>query len=146
MRVACFLLLLGISRVSFAQSNYATLVGTIYDPQSKAVPGATIQITSSGTRASRKVTSNDLGIFRITGLLPDEYELEVTASGFASVKQTLRLEVGQQLTLDFNLKLDSVATTIEVGAVEPCLAKIPFAPITRDDPFLMTDRGRLIAG
>ena len=42
----------------------------------------------------------------------------MTASGFASIKQTLRLEVGQQLTLDFSLRLASVTTTVEVGAVD----------------------------
>jgi hypothetical protein len=50
MKLSCFLLLIVISSVSFPQSNYAALVGTIYDPQGKAVPGATVQITSAGTR------------------------------------------------------------------------------------------------
>src|SRR6266545_1150718 len=118
MKMACFLLLTVISPSRFAQSNYAALVGTVSDPQSRPLPGATVQITSASTQAIRKVTSNELGIYRVTGLLPGEYGLEVTASGFASIKQTLRLEVGQQLTLDFSLKLASVTTTIEVGAVD----------------------------
>src|SRR5215471_635463 len=118
MKMACFLLLMTISATSFAQSNYAALVGTVSDPQSRSIPGATVQITSSGTQAIRKVNSNELGIYRITGAPPGEYELEATASGFASVKKTLRLEVGQQLTLDLSLKLASVTTTIEVGAVD----------------------------
>lgn len=118
MKVIFLLSLITISTTSFAQSNYAALVGAISDPQNRPLPGATVQITSAGTQAIRKVTSNEVGIFRITGLLPGEYELEVTASGFASIKQTLRLEVGQQLRLDYSLKLASVTTTIEVGAVD----------------------------
>ena len=95
MKMACFFLLALISPSVFAQSNYAALVGTVSDPQNRPLPGATVQITSAGTRAIRKVTSNELGIYRATGLLPGEYEIEVTVSGFASIKQTLRLEVGQ---------------------------------------------------
>ncbi len=64
------------------------------------------------------MVSNEFGINQVTGLLPGDYELEVTVSGFATLKQALRLEVGQQLTLDFNLKLASVTTTIEIGAVD----------------------------
>src|SRR5215470_772859 len=118
MKMACFLLLIAFSPAIFAQSNYATLVGTVSDPQNRPLPGATVQITSAGTQAIRKVASNEFGIYRVTGLLPGDYELEVTLSGFASMKQSLRLEVGQQLTLDVSLKLASVTTTIEVGAVD----------------------------
>ncbi len=125
MKVIFLLLLITISTASFAQSNYAALVGVISDPQNRPLPGATVQITSTGTQAIRKVTSNELGIFRITGLLPGEYELEVTASGFASIKQTLRLEVGQQLTLDYSLKLASVTTTIEVVRWTSSAQRIP---------------------
>jgi Carboxypeptidase regulatory-like domain len=118
MKLACFLLLIAFSTVSFAQSNYATLVGTVSDPQNRPLPGATVQLTSAGTQAIRKVVSNEFGIYRVTGLLPGDYELEVALTGFSSLKQSLRLEVGQQLTLDVDLKLASVTTTIEVGAAD----------------------------
>jgi Carboxypeptidase regulatory-like domain len=83
MKLACFLLLIAFSTVSFAQSNYATLVGTVYDPQNRPLPGVTVQITSADTQAIRKVVSNEFGIYRVTGLLPGDYELEVTVTGFA---------------------------------------------------------------
>src|SRR5262245_19206297 len=118
MKLACFLLLIAFSTVSFAQSNYSTLVGTVSDPQNRPLPGATVQLTSAGTQAIRKVVSNEFGIYRVTGLLPGEYELQVSVTGFATMKQSLRLEVGQQLTLDVNLKLASVTTTVEVGAAD----------------------------
>src|SRR5262245_54451305 len=118
MKLACFLLLIAFSTVSYAQSNYATLLGTVSDPQNRPLPGVTVQITAAGTQAIRKVVSNEFGIYRLTGLLPGDYELQTTVTGFASVKQTLRLEVGQHLTLDLNLKLASVTTTIEVGAAD----------------------------
>src|SRR5215470_19331880 len=118
MKMASFLLLITISATSFAQSNYATLVGTVSDPQNRPLPGAAVQLTSAGTQAIRKVVSNEFGLYRVTGLLPGDYELEVTLSGFASMKQSLRLEVGQQLTLDVSLRLASVTTTIEIGAAD----------------------------
>jgi Carboxypeptidase regulatory-like domain len=116
MKMVFILLLISISPSAFAQSNYAVLGGTVSDPQNRTIAGATVQITSVSTQAVRKVVSNEFGIFQITGLLPGDYELSVQAQGFASVKQPLRLEVGQQLTLDVSLKVASVGDIIEVGA------------------------------
>lgn len=106
--------LLLISLSAFGQSNYAVLGGTVVDPQQRVIMGATVQLTSLGTHAVRRVISDEQGIFQITGLQPGDYELNVEAKGFASLSQTLRLEVGQQLTLDVSLKLSSVGSTVEV--------------------------------
>ena len=65
--------------------------------------------------------SNDQGIFEITGLQPGEYELRVDAPGFASLTQSLRLEVGQQMTLNLGLKVASVRNVVEVGGIAPAL-------------------------
>ncbi|HKX32180.1 MAG TPA: carboxypeptidase regulatory-like domain-containing protein [Blastocatellia bacterium] len=115
-KIFLFLLLATLSTSALAQSNYAALNGTISDPQNRPIAGATVQITSVGTQAVRQAVSNEYGIFQITSLLPGDYEINVQSPGFALMKQSLRLEVGQQLTLDLNLKLSSVSTTMEVGA------------------------------
>src|SRR6266480_6079728 len=98
----------------FAQSNYASLSGTIFDPQKQVIPGASVHLTSVSTSAVRQVSSNDQGIFQINGLLPDAYKLTVQAPGFALFTETVRLEVGQQMTLDVNVKLSSLSTTVQV--------------------------------
>ncbi len=108
------LLLALSSGPSFAQSNYASLSGTVYDPQHQAIPGAAVQLTADSTHAVRQVSSNDQGIFQITGLLPDLYQISVQASGFALLNQSVRLEVGQPTTLDIDLKLSSLNTTVQV--------------------------------
>src|SRR4051794_20319878 len=96
------------------QSNYASLSGTIFDPQRQAVPNASVQLTSTTTRAVRQVTSNEQGIFQITGLLPEEYKLNVQATGFSAVTQKVHLEVGQQTTCDVTLRLTSLTGTVNI--------------------------------
>jgi hypothetical protein len=108
-----FLLLASLS--AMGQSNYAVLGGTIIDPQQRAIVGADVQLTSVTTRAERHAVANDQGIFQINGLLPGEYELAIRSTGFAPLARTLRLEVGQQLSLDLNLKIASVVGTVEVS-------------------------------
>src|SRR5256886_9718047 len=96
------------------QSNYASLSGTIFDPQRQAIPAASIQLISTSTRAVRQVTSNEQGIYQITALLPEEYKLNVQASGFSASNQTVHLEVGQQTTCDVTLQLTSLTGTVTI--------------------------------
>ena len=108
------LLLSSITFTVIAQSNYASLSGTVYDPQHHAIPGAAVQLTADSTHAVRQVVSNEQGIFQITGLLPDQYKVSVQAPGFALFNQSVRLEVGQATTLDVDLALSSLSTTVRV--------------------------------
>jgi hypothetical protein len=108
------LLLFVIAFPVFAQSNYGSVSGTIFDPQHQAIPGASVQLTSDSTHATRQATSNEQGIFQITGLLPDLYKVTVQAPGFALFNGSVRLEVGQPTTLDVDLKLSSLSTTVQV--------------------------------
>lgn len=96
------------------QSNYASLSGTVFDPQRRAIPDASIQLVSSSTHAVRQVTSNEQGIYQITALLPEEYKLNVQAAGFLAFTQTVHLEVGQQLTHDVTLQLTSLTGTVKI--------------------------------
>jgi hypothetical protein len=115
------LLLLLVCVSAFGQSNYAALGGTVTDPQGKPFVGAGLQLTASSTQAVRRSSSNDQGMFEITGLLPGDYELMVQASGFATLTQLLSLEVGQQMVLTLSLKIASVRDVVEVGDVAPAL-------------------------
>jgi Carboxypeptidase regulatory-like domain len=102
--------------ILFGQSNYATLSGNVLDAQGAAVSGAEVRLTASGTGAERLVNSNEAGLFQVPGLPPGEYQITVKKDGFAEFKQTLRLEVGQQSSLDVKLALASVSNKVEVGA------------------------------
>ena len=119
MKMAWVFVLLLASLPAFGQSNYAELSGTVLDPERAAIVGASIQLTSLSTQAERIVSSNEHGIFQIPGLLPGDYKLIVKAPGFAESNQSLRLEVGQQLSLNITLQLGSVASALDVtGAAE----------------------------
>jgi len=110
------LLVLVLSITVNAQSNYASLSGTVSDPQQKVLAGCNVQLASNSTGASRQAVTNDEGVFQITGLLPGDYNLTVQSSGFATINQKLTLEVGQSMNLDLSLKVASVNTVVDVNA------------------------------
>jgi hypothetical protein len=116
------LLVLGFFAVSaFGQSNYAVITGTVTDPQHLPVVGAAIQLTAASTGAVRHVVTDQRGLFEASALLPDDYELTIEAPGFAPDQQSVRLEVGQKLTVAVGLTLGSVKQGVNVSATNEVL-------------------------
>jgi carboxypeptidase family protein len=110
------LFFLSFSAAAFCQSNYGVITGTVSDVQHLRVATATIELKAAGTGAVRHLVTNDQGLFEAPALLPDDYELAVEAPGFATSKQTVRLEVGQRLAVDIMLKIGSVSEGVKVSA------------------------------
>jgi hypothetical protein len=112
--VSILLCALVISAPAFAQSNYATVSGTVRDSQSLPVAHASVTFKAFSTGATRAVTSNESGFFSVPALLPDDYDVTSTASGFAPMVKSLHVEVGQQLSFDIALKVGAVQEGVNV--------------------------------
>ena len=114
---ACLLLALVPSH---AQSNYAVVRGSVLDPQHRPVAGARIHLTSTDTGAQREVVANGSGLYEIAGIQPGSYELTVDSSGFQPARQKLNLEVGQQATVDLDMRVggDQQSIVVEASAAE----------------------------
>src|SRR5579859_1812230 len=97
-----------------AQSNLATLGGSVEDQQSRPVTGATLQLKAVATGETRAATVNSDGLYEIAGLRPGAYQLQIRASGFAPVDRTVQLEVGQQMRLDLTLNVGEKRETLDV--------------------------------
>src|SRR4030088_3591013 len=117
MRILVTLLcLLWVMVAALAQSNFAVVTGTVTDSQSLPVVGATVHFTAMSTGAIRVLTTNDRGLFSAPALPPDDYELTTESTGFAAVKQSLHLEVGEKLAIEIGLKVGAVKEGVQVNA------------------------------
>ena len=116
----CFLLL-ALVLPAIAQSNYATVTGTVRDAQGLPVARATIHFKAVSTGATRVVVTDDRGLFSAAALLPDDYELTTEAAGFATATQALRLEVGGKVAIDIGLKVGTVKEGVQVSAAADVL-------------------------
>ena len=113
--IASLCLAVGLATAN-AQSNYAVVRGSIFDPQHHAVAGAHIHATETSTGAQREVVSNATGLYEIAGLHPGAYTLVVDSPGFSQARQTIDLEVGQQATLDVDLRVTGDKQDVIVAA------------------------------
>lgn len=102
---------------AFAQLQSGRIVGTIYDPNKAAVPGARVTVKDTATNISRQVTTNDAGDYVVTPLNPGVYSVSATAPGFeTTVRSGIELVVGQGGRVDLDLKLGATNTEVEVTA------------------------------
>jgi hypothetical protein len=113
-RFVLLLLVLGLALPLLAQSNYGVISGTVTDAQRLPIPNAEVRVISASTGAERKVVTGQAGLFEAPALLPGEYVLQTTVPGFAALSQHVRLEVGQKLELELNLKVGPVEQGVDV--------------------------------
>src|ERR1700687_4358763 len=100
-------LALGLLRCAplYAQVAGATLSGVITDASGGAVPNATVSIKNVATGVTREVATDRDGFFRAPNLLPGNYDVTVSATGFSTaVQKGLVLSVGSDQVLNLALK------------------------------------------
>jgi len=103
-----------------AQTSLGTITGTIIDQNGAGVPGASISVTLKASNLRYTGTSFQDGTYSVGQLPPGGYELNATASGFKSFKQTnITIEVSQRLRIDINLEVGSISESINVTAEIP---------------------------
>src|SRR5438045_5387816 len=89
--VAFVQILLIAAAAAFAQSNTATVVGTVADPTGAVVAGASIIVTNTATGAVRKTESNATGGYEIPLLTVGTYSIVAEQKGFKRAEQTQTL-------------------------------------------------------
>ncbi len=98
-----------------AQSNLATVTGTVTDAADAVIPGVTVAIRNLETGVARTVQTSQEGSYVITNLPPGTYELTAQAGGFRTHKiDEIVLEVGQVLRGDIRLEVGSVTESVTV--------------------------------
>ncbi len=101
--------------LAFAQSNNGRILGTVTDPSGAVVVGAKIVITDTERGVAQTFISNDSGDYVAPSLRPALYRITTEAAGFAKVERpSIRLEVGQDLRIDFQLKTGSASEVVTV--------------------------------
>ena len=116
---------------AFAQGPFATVSGSLLDPQRAALPAGTISVTNVATEARNEVKSNSDGRFELVGLPPGKYLLSATTPGFARYQATLELN-GEQLDRDIVMRVSRLEENVTVTG-EPTPATRP-APGPRPRP------------
>jgi hypothetical protein len=117
-RIAAFIavLLIIFTPLSIeAQVSGATLTGTVTDSSGAVVPNVQVSIKNEGTGEARTLTVDAAGFYSAPNLLPGQYDVSASATGFATVEQKdVTLTVGAQQVLNIKLPVGKVNEKVEV--------------------------------
>ncbi|MBI1955140.1 MAG: carboxypeptidase regulatory-like domain-containing protein, partial [Acidobacteria bacterium] len=87
-----------------AEVSVATLQGTVHDPAGAPLPEAMVRAENPETALALTATTNAQGQFEIRGLVPGQYSVQVSRTGFLSqAQEELSLAPGQSATVHFAL-------------------------------------------
>jgi hypothetical protein len=109
---------LACSGLSYAQSTFGTVLGTVRDPSGSSVPKARLQLINTGTNAAHEAVSDSDGRYQFNNVDVGNYKLSVEASGFQKTEyQAFDLAARDTQRIDIDLRVQSQAESVTVEAV-----------------------------
>jgi carboxypeptidase family protein/TonB-dependent receptor-like protein len=100
---------------AFAQIEQGRLYGAITDQTGGAIVNATVTVLDVDRGTSRNLTTDSAGAFNAPNLLPGTYTVRAAAMGFQTgERQSIQLQVGGELRIDFTLQPGAQSQTITV--------------------------------
>jgi hypothetical protein len=94
-----------------AQSNAATLTGTVTDKTGAVIPNATVLVTEEASGVVRSTATDDRGFFSLVGVPVATYDVKVSAQGFNSL-----LRKGIEVHINDQIELKGIALVVSGGS------------------------------
>ncbi len=105
-----------------AQVDTGTILGTVTDASGATVHGANVTLTNEGTNATLSTATGSDGGYKFTPVRIGSYKLSASFQGFQTIAQrNVKVDVGADVVVDFNLKPGAVSEIIEVTSAAPVL-------------------------
>jgi hypothetical protein len=134
---------------TIAQETRGKITGRVTDTSKAVIPGATITVTDATRGTTANATSNELGLFQVSYLLPGTYTVAVELTGFRKhVQQRVIVETGVTVNLPVILEIGGVQEAVNVSAETPLMrtsdanlglvvdqARLASLPLIHGDPY-----------
>ncbi len=115
--VSLFLAVSLPSAVAQSQALNGQIEGTVVDQNNAAVPYASLTVTNIETGATRIVTADESGVYRVPLLPLGTYRLTAAAANFKRlVRAGITLATGQIATVDLQLQAGEIQEVVTVSA------------------------------
>jgi len=118
--LAAFVFCAGLSSFAprtAAQAVYGSIVGTVTDASSSAVPTAKVIITDLDRQVTTNADANASGNYLQRSLIAGRYRVRVEAPGFKAFQQdNVVVSVDAEVRVDARLEVGDATQTVEVTA------------------------------
>ena len=103
----------------FAQTNTATISGTVADPSGAPMAGAKVVIDNPATGVRHEVQTNSSGVFSVPQLQPGQYTVTISREGFDTTKSDVTVVIDQVANLSIAMRIGATQQTVEVSGAAP---------------------------
>jgi hypothetical protein len=111
------LLLCTLAALSYSQTSFGRISGTVTDSTGAPVAGASVTIRNTDTQLSRTATTDTNGLYVVTQLPIGPYNVEVNQQGFKRQTHSgLTLVADGRVSSDFKLQIGDISQSVEVVA------------------------------
>ncbi len=115
--VAC-----GLAAPLLAQSDRATILGTVKDPSGAVLPGVHVLVTDLGTGLTRTEVTGAAGAYRVDDLSIGSYSVTFSLNGFKTLERKgITLLISQVAEIDATLQVGGTSETVVVSSAAPIL-------------------------
>jgi hypothetical protein len=115
------LVIMIFAATALAQTT-AKILGTVTDQSGAAVSGAKVTIKSTALAIERTTQTNAEGYYEVAALPPGSYSVQIEMNGFETqLAKNVVLEVNNNLTQNFGLKVASTSEVVTVEATAPII-------------------------
>jgi hypothetical protein len=145
------LLILLVVGVTLGQESRGTVMGKVTDPQNAVIPNASVQVVNAAMGTRLSLTTNDVGFYQASYLIPGLYQIMVEAPGFKKyVRDGIEVRVADRLEVNVALEVGAAAESVTVTVESPLLVtttasmgavvdskRVASLPLSYGDPFLL---------
>ena len=112
------ILLLLAPTAAWAQGR-GVVSGVVTDPSQAVVPGAEVTLINLAPNVERRFVTGTDGIYSFPDVVPGDYTVKVSATGFRTTETALSVRVNQPVRADIQLELGATTETVTVTAAAP---------------------------
>jgi Carboxypeptidase regulatory-like domain/TonB dependent receptor len=111
------LLLFAILPAATAQLYSGSVTGLITDPSGAVIPSAKVTLVDQDKGYSFTATTDSSGRYLLRSITPGTYNISVEAPNFQTQREdNVRVDVNQNVALDFHMKVGTASSSVEVNA------------------------------
>lgn len=93
------------------------IAGTVTDSSGAAIANASVTVVNASTKVEVQTTTSSVGTYKVIGLVPGHYSINVEAQGFSkTLHSDVIVEVARTTTADVSLIPGSASATVSVTA------------------------------
>jgi TonB family protein len=97
----------------------SSVVGAVYDPSGAVIQSATISFKNTASSNEEGTVTDSDGSYKLKGIPPGEYLVQVRARGFATYQKTLTLEAGAAATVNVHLAIGGGEESVVITSKRP---------------------------